>query len=420
MLQKNLFNHFMFRRNVRGFPRLPESYQEVEYLQSTGTQYIDTGIIITDKKWQVEFDSPSSVVAVKLGASTGSSVGYCFVTATGSSSATFGIGSGYQVKPFNALQKNTVYFNEYNGVYSSFSLDGKTYYNINRSTHTYPVFLFARNSAGTPSFGIERVYSSIFKSNVDDAVIQYLTPAIRKTDSVAGMYDTVNGTFTENAGTGSFIAGPYVNAEAWTPAELSPVAWWKLEGNGFNSVGSYDASVSGAIANGGKIGQSYTFSGGTDIIEAPYTGQPAITNVFTLSAWFRTTTNSASAMRIAGLDASYITWIQDGNWWWYGGIHGDLISSENVADGQWHLATVTYSGAGVFCYLDGKYINTIAKTGDVSWSNVGIVIGNRHDLARGFTGDIDDVLIFDKALTPTEITKLYNESVYRGGAAWPA
>jgi hypothetical protein len=35
-----------------------------------------------------------------------------------------------------------------------------------------------------------------------------------------------------------------------------------------------------------------------------------------------------------------------------------------------------------------------------------------------FKGQIDDVLIFDRALTAEEIEKLYNESIKRNGAAW--
>jgi len=418
MLQRNLMGMYQLRKKNKTL--LPSGYQQVEYLESDRTQWIfpDLGTLSENSSWYFDFQ----ILSIHLSANSGYwgssySPRYIGFSSLGNQTLlTTYYGQSVKYIAINPTA-HIIWFQD--KLTARYSIDGVEHSLVyipegNNSSNTFRLF----STAGFNSGSNIRGYA--FKYWDGDILTRNYVPCIRKTDSVAGMYDTVNHVFTENAGTGSFIAGPYVNAEAWTPAELSPVAWWKLEGNGFNSVGSYDASVSGAIANGGKIGQSYTFSGGTDIIEAPYTGQPAITNVFTLSAWFRTTTNSASAMRIAGLDASYITWIQDGNWWWYGGIHGDLISSENVADGQWHLATVTYSGAGVFCYLDGKYINTIAKTGDVSWSNVGIVIGNRHDLARGFTGDIDDVLIFDKALTPTEITKLYNESVYRGGAAWPA
>jgi len=435
MLQKNLFNHFMFRRNVRGFPRLPESYQEVEYLQSTGTQYIDTGIIITDKKWQVEFDSPSSVVAVKLGASTGSSVGYCFVTATGSSSATFGIGSGYQVKPFNALQKNTVYFNEYNGVYSSFSLDGKTYYNINRSTHTYPVFLFARNSAGTPSFGIERVYSSIFKSNVDDAVIQYLTPAIRKTDSVAGMYDTVNGTFTENAGTGSFIAGPYVNAEAWTPAELSPLAWYKGEDNALDSIGSANGTWTGTEAYvDGKIGGAFDLSANQTTIglsncDFNFSGEAS----FTITAWVNGSYWSEMQTIIShyGHDINKRSWrfvISSGILDFESmstGIYSSrgYVMGGQVLTGKWVHVAVSIDGLMATLYVDGLssatgIIASRFNTEKFVVAKIGAIGSSLDVIAEPFAAQIDDVLIFDKALTSTEITKLYNESVYRGGAAW--
>ena len=69
--------------------------------------------------------------------------------------------------------------------------------------------LFAINTAGAIStYGAFKAYH--FKIWESDNPVRDLVPAVRKSDSVAGMYDLVNGVFYTNQGTGEFIVGPNI------------------------------------------------------------------------------------------------------------------------------------------------------------------------------------------------------------------
>jgi hypothetical protein len=95
-----------------------------------------------------------------------------------------------------------------------------------------------------------------------------------------------------------------------------------------------------------------------------------------------------------------------------GGING----TKNLADGKWHhVAVVNTNGSTVGnakLYVDGAAepittssgtttpINTVVTTTGIDWVHIG---GGNWDLTRGFNGAIDDVRIYDTALTLSDI-----------------
>lgn len=77
------------------------------------------------------------------------------------------------------------------------------------TTHTNNTCIFTQNYEGTPR--TSRVFSlySVRLSQGNDVVREYI-PCFRKSDGVIGLYEKFTNTFLENAGTGSFIAGPEI------------------------------------------------------------------------------------------------------------------------------------------------------------------------------------------------------------------
>lgn len=190
-------------------PYIPAEYQQVEWLESMGTQYIDTG--------------QPAFVGIKIDADIMfySQIGYAFGVG--------GSGDGIAV----ALSNNTsLYSDKY--IFSRYTpfenIKIKVLFeNGNQSISGYligntsiefvswsgTIYLFAlhvqwKSGAGVdfPFYG--RIYKFII-STERDIKIRELIPCYRKVDLVAGMYDRVNGVFYTNAGTGSFIVGPDVN-----------------------------------------------------------------------------------------------------------------------------------------------------------------------------------------------------------------
>ena len=99
---------------------------------------------------------------------------------------------------------------------SAFTVDGVTWYVPQSTSFPAPdnIYLFAYNlgyndEEGAPTnFSIFRYKRLTIRKN--GTPIRNFKAAIRKSDSHVGFYDTVNDVFYDNAGTGTFIAGPAV------------------------------------------------------------------------------------------------------------------------------------------------------------------------------------------------------------------
>ena len=82
-----------------------------------------------------------------------------------------------------------------------------------------------------------------------------------------------------------------------------------------------------------------------------------------------------------------------------------------VIDNQWHLLTGVYDSSNVILYLDGSSVNSTPAPGVTMSSTAysfeigGNTNGNTYHY---FNGSIDDVRVYDRALSATEVVNLYN------------
>lgn len=210
--------------------RIPYDYQEVEYLESNGSQYIDT-LIPTDSIGEME----AKIMVVPSTRST----------------YDWGFGGSNQTKDFPYYANNgfglflptngTVWFdanqNQYNfnggvvGYVADFSLlfsDSNTIFSFSVPPATpspitwtrIPItcnrnfYLFTMNytdGVNLTTTNKNRFYSCEI-TNRQNQIVSNFIPCYRKADSVAGMYDNVNHRFLTNQGTGTFVVGSDVNS----------------------------------------------------------------------------------------------------------------------------------------------------------------------------------------------------------------
>ena len=203
--------------------RMPGTYTELEYLESTGTQYIDTGIK-ADQNVNIN-------VKAKVWVSSGHSVEHDFIGthyATGAPD-TFVFGAyGEYIFVFNKDLQNqlgsmtiTNAFNTPVYVEATFyPNDGVIQETVGQTTRTFSgsaytlsnntnIAIFARGMHPTipmPFYG--RIY--YLQLTINNNVVGNFIPARRNSDGVLGMYNTITQTFLTNVGTGTFIPGPAV------------------------------------------------------------------------------------------------------------------------------------------------------------------------------------------------------------------
>ena len=202
--------------------RLPSAFQEVEYIESTGTQYIDSGVYgkettkivfgfqMTDTtNIQYLFGASQTFNTNALSFSFNKDArDYLYRVFFGNPS-----GDNGNVRPdgINSFSTKTsvdscVITN------TSISLDNELYnYEYPQTTSfTTPntITLFARNNAGTISFYASYKLKKYFQIYDNNVLVRDFVPCYRKSDSVIGLYDLVNDVFYTNAGTGTFSKGP--------------------------------------------------------------------------------------------------------------------------------------------------------------------------------------------------------------------
>ena len=189
--------------------RLPDEYQEVEYLQvTTAGPRIETGVV--PSLYGTDFEIKLSMPAVEgrlFGVVEDISGDKRFRLYMGTSwTLQFAVGTMFHSP---GVLTNTVATLKYSS--KVMSVNGSTTYTYSGADvqFTTTVCLFAANEKGTAQTGLSTVYyCKLWQSST---LVRDYVPAVRKSDSVAGMYDIVNSTFTVNAGTGSFTVGPDVN-----------------------------------------------------------------------------------------------------------------------------------------------------------------------------------------------------------------
>lgn len=185
-------------------PRLdPTVYKEVEYIESTGTQWIDTGLTINTATDEVEFVFQNTEPTV-----------YKWIMGEHDNGARFGLGSGdgvnkrnvaygastYKVNDTAQYDTQHIFTSNSNGVF----LDGVSVKAFNSFKSTSTIYLFNLNLSSTGDYrGRAKVWSYTHKRNGE--LICELIPCYRIADNVTGMYDTVSKTFFTNKGTGEFL-----------------------------------------------------------------------------------------------------------------------------------------------------------------------------------------------------------------------
>jgi hypothetical protein len=86
------------------------------------------------------------------------------------------------------------------------------------------------------------------------------------------------------------------------------------------------------------------------------------------------------------------------------------VSSTYTA-GTWHHIVGTWDGSTVRLYKDGSAVGTPVSKASVTYTSTGFSLGRYYGdtiSAQMFDGQIDEVAIFNRALSSTEVTALYN------------
>ncbi len=102
--------------------------------------------------------------------------------------------------------------------------------------------------------------------------------------------------------------------------------------------------------------------------------------------------------------------------WIYNGIWTNVQGIIPLTANEWHHVSMVYDGVAMKLYVDGVFDKSVSKSGNLAGGgcfNIGRVNDGTCDVgaAQYFDGTIDDVRVYNTALTDSEIDKLYNNGV---------
>jgi len=205
----------------RGYTFLGWSaYIPLEYIESTGTQYIDNIIKPNkDYSFEIKYKHTVSTGYQTLFAVYDGITGYSYGFMAGSASKGNYAYSGNSKTFTLAYDTNTIYTLYYDGVNKKVYRNGTEIVNFSDlpgfsgTTGVAPrLFQMISGEHYSGSFNYPfKGYAYGFKVYDDNNIIvRDLVPVKRNSDNAIGMYDIVSGQFFTNAGTGDFIAGPVI------------------------------------------------------------------------------------------------------------------------------------------------------------------------------------------------------------------
>ncbi|HQU85580.1 MAG TPA: sialidase domain-containing protein, partial [Pyrinomonadaceae bacterium] len=226
--------------------------------------------------------------------------------------------------------------------------------------------------------------------------------------------------------------GGKVKAQSTVPSNLA--AWYAGDGNTNDLQGGNNATLeNGATYGNGKVGQGFRFDGFDDQITIPHNANQNGGTNLTLEAWIYSTNlvhgGTIIQKRTAGNVGGYLlepTQPAGGGApnglafiIMIGGVYQNLNPANIVTANVWQHVAATYDGAFMRIYVNGVEVGNRAQTGAIDNVTTPIVIGRNAVNTTVFSGGIDEIGIYNRALSAAEIRDQFyagNGGKYKGAS----
>lgn len=212
-----------------------------------------------------------------------------------------------------------------------------------------------------------------------------------------------------------------------TPAPPNMVAWWPLDEVGDTTAVdiagvSMAALIGGPARIPGEVDGALRLANGGQYVRAPSNASLDFgTGDYSMDAWVRTSDATATVRTIIdkrdfGSPAGYSLYLYQGH---LGGQIADASGFTNynspspyIPDGVWHHVAMTVARAGNgTLYVDGApamVFDATVRPGSVTNPGALRVGQSFNDGSASFNGDVDEVELFNRALTAEEILALFS------------
>jgi len=198
------------------------------------------------------------------------------------------------------------------------------------------------------------------------------------------------------------------------------MGWWAFNGNA-NDLSGYEhnGTVNGASLTTDRFGyaNSAFYCPLSCYIEVP--NFPVTYSEISVSGWYKTSAgarilqhdfnspNGTFLIHLPGLPSTQGMFCLPGNT-----SHITMTSQTPTGDNQWHHVVIAKSSSSISAkmYIDGILVSTYSSPFNLNNGVASLYFGNPETVANMFSGGVDDVRIYNRALTQCEVTALFNET----------
>lgn len=231
----------------------------------------------------------------------------------------------------------------------------------------------------------------------------------------------------------AFHALSMAQVPSYVPA-AGLVGWWPFNGNANDQSGhALNGTITAATiaADRNNVANSAYYFNGVNGTKIQVTDNALMhTNTFTVSVWEKVTdatiyNNLISKRIVSSGSNSYILYeptktsctlcslayqpfevaatiggTQRKTYLTYAAL-------DSVLNNTWNMITGSYDGSNLNYYVNGQLVRSLAITGNVSYTSDPLFIGTTGSPGQNFKGYLDDIGIWNRALSASEIMGLY-------------
>ncbi|MBI2929720.1 MAG: immunoglobulin domain-containing protein [Verrucomicrobia bacterium] len=244
---------------------------------------------------------------------------------------------------------------------------------------------------------------------------------------------------------GILMSAGLVTTQAYHEKVLAnnPTAYWRLDDKAqvpaadlAKNSGSVGAAVDGfylgaaahpspgALAAGSDTAVAVDATAGT-VVSVPYSAALNPSSAFTVEVWFNPNVENAAGTLTCALASGqfgaprsgWLIYQSDTGWNFRMYNQNGLNTSVNLTGGPapvagtWYHVVAVYDGTTAFVYVNGVQAASGAPTGYVPSAGGPLFIGGRSDSSFWWSGSADELAIYGKALSATEIDAHYQNGI---------
>jgi MSHA biogenesis protein MshQ len=160
------------------------------------------------------------------------------------------------------------------------------------------------------------------------------------------------------------------------------------------------------------------FDGSNDYVEIPDNNLLDYSNNFSVGAWIKIDSIPTSGLKtILSKDENYEFHVNSSgqiNWWWRTSILNqvrEFNSTGTITPGAWHHVVISFTTANQKIFIDGNEAGSANFVENARTNSDPIQLASDQNTSgRYFNGDIDEVNIFDQALTSLQAKELMDST----------